>query len=80
MAIVANVHTISYHSYIMIVSTFLQFWSGLGLVWHVAEARGMLLVKETVTWFPSTSGVSLMNWMKNSAVERGYHESLILLH
>ena len=66
--------------YSMLVSICLQFWSGLGRVRHVAEARGMLLIKETVTWFPSTSGVSLLNWMKNSAVERGYHESLILLH
>ena len=39
----------------------------------MAEARAMLLTKETVTWFPSTSGVSLLNWMKNSAVKRGYN-------
>ena len=64
--------------YSMLVCICLQFWLGLGRVWHVAEARGMLLMKETVTWFPSTSGVSLLNWMKNSAFGRGHHESLIL--
>ena len=36
----------------MLVLVRLQFCSGLGRVQHVAEARGVLLVKVMVTWFP----------------------------
>ena len=36
----------------MLVLVRLQFCSGLGRVQHAAEARGMLLVKVMVTWFP----------------------------
>ena len=37
----------------------------------MADARGMLPLKETVIWFPSTAGVLLVNVMKNSAIGRG---------
>ena len=36
----------------MLVLVHLQFCSGLGRVQHEAEARGVLLVKVMVTWFP----------------------------
>ena len=36
----------------MLVLVHLQFCSGLGRVQDVAEARGVLLVKVMVTWFP----------------------------
>ena len=38
----------------------------------MADARGMLPIKETVIWFPFTAGVSLANVMKKSAIERRY--------
>ena len=38
----------------------------------MADAKGMLPIKETVIWFPSTAGVSLVNVMKKSATGRRY--------
>ena len=55
---------------LVLVTFYLQFWFGLGGTRHVADARGMLPLKKTVIWFPSTAGVSLINVMENSAIER----------
>ena len=40
----------------------------------MADARGMLPLKKIVIWFPSTAGVSLVNLIKNTVIEREYYK------
>ena len=47
-----TIYNFANNEYNMLVLVYLQFCSGLGHVQHVAEARGVLLVKVMVTWFP----------------------------
>ena len=40
----------------------------------MADARGTLPLKKIVIWLPSTAGVSLVNFMKNTVIEREYYK------
>ena len=59
---------------LVLTSCCLQFLFSIGGIRHVADARGMLPLKKIVIWFPSTAGVSLVNLMKNTVIEREYYK------
>ena len=59
---------------LVLTSCCLQFLFSVGGIRHVADARGMLPLKKIVIWFPSTAGVSLVNLMKNTVIEREYYK------